>query len=403
MRIAFLTPEYVREGHPHGGLANYLSKICPLLQGSGHDPVVFLLGKENATTEVKGVPLREVKRPRFPWRLLPRRTRAWGEFFDQRLGSRALHKAFARENAHSPFDIVQAASSGGIGDAFVGKVGPPVVVRLSTLSVLWRAAQGKKLRFAEHLTDWLFVNAIQRADGVFAPSQLLAGYAERLLNVPASVVRSPFFVPLEAEDSSVVDRELAGKSYLLFFGKLNRLKGADVLAEALPEIFAAFPDVHVAFAGTDKGRFSNGLTYGEYACKRAGKWSNHVHLLGNLPRAKLLPVIRGATLVVLPSRIDNYPNTCLEAQSLGKIVVGTRNSSLDEMVTEGETGFLAESGNPSLLAQATARGLSLSAEQIAGFTDRIRSHVAARSNDKVIGNLTDFYRGVLDASGGRPV
>jgi glycosyltransferase involved in cell wall biosynthesis len=49
--------------------------------------------------------------------------------------------------------------------------------------------------------------------------------------------------------------------------------------------------------------------------------------------------------VVTPSRVDNCPNTCLEAQALGKIVIGTRQSSLEELVDHGVTGFLAEPGS----------------------------------------------------------
>jgi predicted membrane GTPase involved in stress response len=34
----------------------------------------------------------------------------------------------------------------------------------------------------------------------------------------------------------------------------------------------------------------------------------------------------------MPSRVDNYPNACLEALSLGVPVIGTYDSSLDEMI-----------------------------------------------------------------------
>jgi glycosyltransferase involved in cell wall biosynthesis len=54
--------------------------------------------------------------------------------------------------------------------------------------------------------------------------------------------------------------------------------------------------------------------------------------------------------VVLPSLIDNLPNACLEAMALGKPVVGTRGASFEEMIRDGETGFLVPAGDAEALA-----------------------------------------------------
>ena len=105
-------------------------------------------------------------------------------------------------------------------------------------------------------------------------------------------------------------------------------------------------------------------------------------------------------MILIPSRIDNYPNTCLEAQALGKIVVGTRDSSLDEMVEDGVTGFLAEPGDSESLASAILRGLALSAEERKQMAERIQLLEKQRDPEECLQRLERFYRSVAHAGPG---
>jgi glycosyltransferase involved in cell wall biosynthesis len=78
-----------------------------------------------------------------------------------------------------------------------------------------------------------------------------------------------------------------------------------------------------------------------------------------MPKAQLYSIIGHATAVLMPSRVDNYPNACLEAQMLGIPIIGTRNSSLDEMIEDGKTGFLVENESSKELGDAVIKLLDL--------------------------------------------
>ena len=56
--------------------------------------------------------------------------------------------------------------------------------------------------------------------------------------------------------------------------------------------------------------------------------------------ATLLPLVQNARFVVLPSKIDDLPNTCLEAMALKRVVIGTRTASFDQVIRDGVNGFL---------------------------------------------------------------
>ena len=72
----------------------------------------------------------------------------------------------------------------------------------------------------------------------------------------------------------------------------------------------------------------------------------------------LRPLFEQAALFALSSRQEAFPNVVLEAMGMGLPVAATRVGGLPEMVTPGETGWLAPPGNPPALAAAMSQLLA---------------------------------------------
>jgi glycosyltransferase involved in cell wall biosynthesis len=72
-------------------------------------------------------------------------------------------------------------------------------------------------------------------------------------------------------------------------------------------------------------------------------------------QADLRPFFEKAALFALSSRYEAFPNVVLEAMAMGLPVVATRVGGLPEMVTPGETGWLAPTGNAPALAAAMSQ------------------------------------------------
>ncbi len=73
-------------------------------------------------------------------------------------------------------------------------------------------------------------------------------------------------------------------------------------------------------------------------------------------------------------------------------MIGTYDSSLDEMIIDGETGFLAENENSEAFLAAINRFLSLSSEQKEQMRARIRSNIDSIMAEDRVGKLIDLYR-----------
>ncbi len=79
----------------------------------------------------------------------------------------------------------------------------------------------------------------------------------------------------------------------------------------------------------------------------------HVRFLGE--RRDIPEILRCLDIAVLSSREEVFPLFLLEAMASGLPVVSTRVGSIDEIVVDGETGLLVESGDHEALAQSIIR------------------------------------------------
>jgi glycosyltransferase involved in cell wall biosynthesis len=117
-----------------------------------------------------------------------------------------------------------------------------------------------------------------------------------------------------------------------------------------------------------------------------------------LAKAQLYPVIINSDGVLMPSRVDNYPNACIEAQTLGIPVIGTDNSSLEEMITDGKTGFLAKNGDEDSIYKAVERLLGLTTGQRQVMRQELLDYSHAIASENRVGQLIKFYEETLAGS-----
>jgi hypothetical protein len=134
-------------------------------------------------------------------------------------------------------------------------------------------------------------------------------------------------------------------------GRLEPVKGLDVLLDAVPLVAEAVPGARFLLAGGGPER--------EALAARVASdpvLSERVTLLGFVPSA---PAFLGMLdCYCLPSRSEGFNTTILEAMALGVPVVATDVGGTREAVRDGETGRLVPSGDPAALAVALIGGIS---------------------------------------------
>lgn len=136
---------------------------------------------------------------------------------------------------------------------------------------------------------------------------------------------------------------LPNAPFVLFLGRLNPIKGPDLLLEAFWKIAAIHADMHMVFAGPDGGM----LEMLRAATQRYGV-AERVHFIGPVRGADKSHAYHAACLLAIPSRQEAMSIVVLEAGICATPVLITDRCGFDE---------IAESGG-GMVVPATVTGLA---------------------------------------------
>lgn len=179
--------------------------------------------------------------------------------------------------------------------------------------------------------------------------------------------------------------------YMLYFGKLTREKGVDVLLQAY-----------------------NRLENPKYPLRLVGHCSREYrsHLLALLDDRHQLMVsfeepllgeamwqtLRDSAFILQPAIwLENMPNTLLEALSAGKPVLVSNIGSLTELVSDGENGYLVPPGDVGALSDALNRLSTLADLQKMGQNSYER-YLLRHTPELHLGQLQSIFINLIDSA-----
>jgi glycosyltransferase involved in cell wall biosynthesis len=132
---------------------------------------------------------------------------------------------------------------------------------------------------------------------------------------------------------------------VVFAGRLDWEKGADIFVAAIPEILRCVPEAIFSIAGT-------GELEGELR-GRAAAFADRVQFLGW--REDIAALIGSAGVAVVPSRREGFGRSVVEAMSLGVPVVASATGEIVNLIDDGVNGLLVPPGDSAALAGAVVR------------------------------------------------
>lgn len=395
LRIAFATPEYVTENYFDGGLANYLNRVSKTLADLGHDVHVVTLSQQNeAEFEHEGVMVHRLALGR-GWQTVNSLTRYslpttlhWLNFSTQ------VFRKLKQLHRKEPFHLIQYPNYSSCGVFSIPFLRAAHVVRTSSYDPECNDLSGVKRNLDITIAERLQTLQYRLTRNVHVPSLAMQKMLSAKAGVRnARVIRSPFYVETPDWDTTIWERFLKDKEYLLYFGRFQLHKGFHTLVQALPLFLERYPNAYAVCVGRDM-ETQLGPSMAAFARSHCRRFADRLILLENLPHAQLYPVIERSRLVALPSLIDNFPNSCLEAMGIGRVVIGTKGTSFEELIVDGVNGFLVEPNNPEALAD----------KLIAAWVDPKLDVMAAAAKqtmydfapEKTVAALLSYYFAVLN-------
>ena len=180
---------------------------------------------------------------------------------------------------------------------------------------------------------------------------------------------------------------LNGHKVLLFVGRIEALKGVDLLLHTAASLEAE-EGVQVLVVGSD----ADGSGELERLQRLSGDLGlgDTVEFVGRVPQEKLALYYSAADACIVPSFYESFGLAALESMACGTPVVASRVGGLSTIVQHGRTGYLKSWRCPEAFAQSLE--MIMANEDLRDSMGRAaRSRAETLSWDQVAGRLLELY------------
>ena len=266
-------------------------------------------------------------------------------------------------------------------------VGVPLVVTLHGYDVTThddqfaRSLQGKVF-LQKRAEMWKRTSLFLCVSEFIRSAALRAGYPEEKLRVQYIGIDRGLYAPVEH----------SGEKVVLFVGRLVPKKGCIHLLRAMQKVQMQEPSARLVVIG-------NGPLRSELE-KAARDCRLHCEFVGGQPSSVVHEWMQRARVLCMPSVTapdgdsEGLGMVLLEAQGIGRPVVGFRTGGIPEAVDDGTTGLLAPEGDEQALAEHLLRYLAddtlwheASARAVAWVSERFDLAVRTRELEAIYDGL----------------
>lgn len=233
----------------------------------------------------------------------------------------------------------------------------PVVVKLHTPSYLVQKYNFKDVRIPEKILNFMERQSVLMADHLTAPSRHLKETIAKDYRIdPQRITVMPHPVDTDAfiPDTARVQN---GSIHILFAGRIERIKGVETLARAIPDVAKEAGNCAFTFLGNDtnSGTSRRSLRQ-ELQHYLASKGCSEIATFRDrVEKEDLIQYYQKADIVVVPSFYESLGFVCLEAMACGKAVVASDAGGLSEIVEDRKTGLIAAAGDSRSLADCVTK------------------------------------------------
>lgn len=398
MHIAFLAPGWPPATHPNG-IVTYVQCMRQELIARGHRVSVFS-GDVDPTQTYSDV-----------YRVAPNVIDRLVRAFSQRILRRAsaqydtaaiLSAAIMRVHSRERVDVIEMEESFGLVADIAEVTGIATVCKLHGPTFLTQGEAELQTPFSQ-LKIRQEGAALQRMNVIVAPSRdtltrTLAHYGLR----PAISRQVPNPLP-QRPNLPLWNLESCDRNTLLFVGRFDMIKGADVLLRAVQRLLQDRPNLKLIFVGPDHGLLQHDgstLKLVDFLASLDSPALNRaLSYKGKLDSDAIVELRTKAFVTIISSRRDNQPFTALEGMIQACPMVCTDTAGLGEMIAHGATGLKATPGDADDLAVQIGR--LIDDPELASRLGRAGREYVLKTHAPglVVEQMLDVYRAAINLRG----
>ena len=182
---------------------------------------------------------------------------------------------------------------------------------------------------------------ISRMDAVIAGSQKAADYLEVPYTIIHHGIDTKTFKPILDKTGLRRELDLPEGKLVGCFGRIRPQKGVDVFIELLIKACTEDPLAVGIICGQTLAEYREFEADLKARVSNAG-FSDRIIFLGTQPSNRLPLLFAALDIYVAPQRNEGFGLTPIEAMACGVPVIATTAGAFEEMVLNGETGYIVE-------------------------------------------------------------
>jgi glycosyltransferase involved in cell wall biosynthesis len=375
MRLAIVSREFPPVTEYTGGIGRQYARLAPELARQGHEVhVVTIADGSSAYQMLDGVHVHSIReaRPSGPMResrgmvgraiQVDRVLRAAGPFevvYGAEWRGELVRHALARRRAAVVTNLATSLAKvhhiNANGDSR----------RASLRSVVQRALERRQA---------------EQSEAIVAPSTAMLDFARDIwdiAHIPSHVLPNMIDVRLTrrlAQGEPPAGYPERGPT-VAFFGRLEPVKGVDVLARAMRRLWSRGGKPQLVLIGRDTN-WGGGDSMRRRLERIAAPFEDRITFIDNQPSERLFPAVAAADVVALPSRWESFSLAALESMALGRATVVSGVGGVTDFVQHRENGLVVAPEDDQALAAAIEELLG-----DAPLRERLGQNAARRADD----------------------
>lgn len=348
LRIGLATPAWPGTTAANG-IASAVAPLAAGLEAIGHQ-VTIVAHWTDAPHNDPGV----IALPDRPMPLLDRLLfRVMPDRMIRRAMMSQLVEATRRAIAEYGIEVLVMEESFGWAGDLSRAVSIPVVATLHGPHWLHRATPGRPRSGPDARRENWEAAGLAQVDGIISPSRAVLDQTRvewGLPDVPTAVIGNPVTIGTPQDPAA-----RSTSPHLLFVGRFDRIKGADIVLDAFTRIASRHPDCRLTLVGPDQGVLQPDgslLHLPQAIAALPATVRDRIEVLGRKSRAEVADLRRHHPITLIASRYETFGVALIEAMVAGSAVVSTRVGGCAEILRDGETGLLVPSEDPQAMAES---------------------------------------------------
>lgn len=381
MNIAFLTPEYPHEKISHSaGIGSSIKNLVGALAASGHQITVFVYSQNTSEVIIeKNIAIHLIKRKKYVFG-------TW--YFHRKHLQNYINKIIKSANV----DIIEAPDWTGI-TAFM-KFNIPLVIRFHGSDTYFCHLENRKQKPKNF---WFEKLAIQKAKAFIAPTAFAGELSGKLFGIKNKTIRTIHY-GLELDKFKNPNPETYEKGLILYIGTIIRKKGVLELPAIFNKVRMQHPEARLVLIGGDSFDIATQSASTWQLLQQGLKDEDKVQVsyLGKIPYDEVQDYIKKAHICVFPTFAETLGMVTIESMALQKPVVNSNIGWAQELMVDGESGFLVHPKNHGEYANKI---ISILNSEALGQTMGVNARKQVEDHfdiDKIAEENSSFYKTLIN-------